>query len=257
MELCVYCVYLWWDSMLKKRKEERCQSNLSFAITKQATRNTSHACTQKSFSLKFQPKSSTGWRDNKMSNWAHARQRKWWQGWGGWGKLLYNWKRAKCGFACFLLKLMTKHDLTKVPFQVCASWFFFFSILWCSHHTGNCRQEILAKFGYSSEKKVEKSQHPDTFWQPNGTYCEFQKKNPQNLATFSAIFFTKILACYSGFLFLLPSGKIRPKLRTLLPSFQCHTRVHYHDRPPTISVVTIPIFGVPCEQVAPPWEALS
>jgi hypothetical protein len=43
--------------MLKKRKEEkRCQSNLSFAITKQAIRNTSHACTQKSFSLKFQPK---------------------------------------------------------------------------------------------------------------------------------------------------------------------------------------------------------
>ncbi len=83
------------------------------------------------------------------------------------------------------------------------------------------------------------------------------KKKPQNLATFSAFFFTKILACYSGFLFLLPSGKIRPKLRTLLPSFQCHTRVHYHDRPPTISVVTIPIFGVPCEQVAPPWEALS
>jgi hypothetical protein len=47
------------------------------------------------------------------------------------------------------------------------------------------------------------------------------KKIPQNLATLSAFFSQKSFACCSGFLFLLPSGKIRPKLRTLLPSFQC------------------------------------
>jgi hypothetical protein len=51
---------------------------------------------------------------------------------------------------------VTKHDSTKVPFQVCASGFLFFSILWCSHHVGNGGQEVLAKFGYSSERKVEK-----------------------------------------------------------------------------------------------------
>jgi hypothetical protein len=65
----------------------------------------------------------------------------------------------------------------KCHFQVCASRvFFFFSILWCSHHTGNHRQEVLAKFGYSSERKVEKFQHPDIFWQANGTYCDSKKK---------------------------------------------------------------------------------
>jgi hypothetical protein len=121
------------------------------------------------------------------------------------GKVLYNWKRAKCGFDCFLLKLMTKHDLTKSAIFKCVhqGFFFFFSILWCSHHTGNHRQEVLAKFGYSSERKVEKFQHPDIFWQANGTYCDFKKKkNRQNLATtFSAFFSQKSFACCSGLFF--------------------------------------------------------
>ncbi len=51
------------------------------------------------------------------------------------------------------------------------------------------------------------------------SYCDFKKKIPQNLATFSAFFSTKILCMLQWFLFLLPSGKIRPKLRTLVPSF--------------------------------------
>jgi hypothetical protein len=43
--------------MLKKRKEEKgVKSNLSFAFTKQAIRNTSHACTQKSFQFEISTK---------------------------------------------------------------------------------------------------------------------------------------------------------------------------------------------------------
>jgi hypothetical protein len=55
--------------MLKKRKEERCQSNLSFAITKQAIRNTSHAMHTKVFQFEISTKIKYRMkRDNKMSN---------------------------------------------------------------------------------------------------------------------------------------------------------------------------------------------
>jgi hypothetical protein len=93
----------------------------------------------------------------------------------------------------------------------------FFPFQFCdvvvSHHTGNHRQEVLAKFGYSSERKVEKFQHPDIFWQSNGTYCDYTKKKSSKSGNFQCIFFTKILCMLQWFLFLLPSGKIRPKIK--------------------------------------------
>jgi hypothetical protein len=40
----------------------------------------------------------------------------------------------------------------------------------CSHN-GDHPQEELAKFGYRSERKVEKSKNPAIIWQPAETYC--------------------------------------------------------------------------------------
>jgi hypothetical protein len=40
-----------------------------------------------------------------------------------------------------------------------------------SSHIGNQPQEELTKFGYRSERKVEKFKNPAIFWRPaNGTY---------------------------------------------------------------------------------------
>jgi hypothetical protein len=46
---------------------------------------------------------------------------------------------------------------------------FFFNFV--SSHIGNQPQEELTKFGYRSERKVEKLKIPAIFWQPaDGTY---------------------------------------------------------------------------------------
>jgi hypothetical protein len=47
----------------------------------------------------------------------------------------------------------------------------FISFNFVSSHIGNQPQEELTKFGYRSERKVEKSKNPAIFWQPaDGTY---------------------------------------------------------------------------------------
>ncbi len=61
--------------------------------------------------------------------------------------------------------------------------FSFFPILLCNH-TGDCPEEELAKFGYKSERKVEKFKNPAIFLQPAGNYFLLvalfsQKRNSQ------------------------------------------------------------------------------
>jgi hypothetical protein len=51
----------------------------------------------------------------------------------------------------------------------------FVPLLGCSHHVGDHVQEDLAKFGYGSERKIEKfKKNPAIYiyiWQLAGTYC--------------------------------------------------------------------------------------
>jgi hypothetical protein len=60
---------------------------------------------------------------------------------------------------------------------------FLFSILWCSH-TGYHSQEELARFGYRSERKVEKFKNTTIFSWPAGIYSlnkVISEKIPQKL----------------------------------------------------------------------------
>jgi len=53
-----------------------------------------------------------------------------------------------------------------IHFRVFRFLFFF-----VSSHIGNQPQEELTKFGYRSERKVEKFKNPAIFWRPaDGTY---------------------------------------------------------------------------------------
>jgi hypothetical protein len=42
---------------------------------------------------------------------------------------------------------------------------------WCSDIGNYPPQEELAKFGYMSERKIQKFKSPANFWQPAETYC--------------------------------------------------------------------------------------
>jgi hypothetical protein len=65
---------------------------------------------------------------------------------------------------------------------------FLFSILWCSH-TGYHSQEELARFGYRSERKVEKFKNTAIFSWPAGIYSlnkVISEKNSSETGDFGA-----------------------------------------------------------------------
>jgi hypothetical protein len=83
---------------------------------------------------------------------------------------------------------------------------FLFSILWCSH-TGYHSQEELAKFGYRSERNVEKRKDTAIFSWPAGICCLnkviSEKKFLRNW-WFWCILFTKFLCVGCTQFFLSP-----------------------------------------------------
>jgi hypothetical protein len=94
----------------------------------------------------------------------------------------------------------------------------FFSILrstWTGHHAG----EDFVKFGDRSDKQVENSGNPSTYWRQGRTDClklVSPKKNSSKIGEFSGFFRNFCFGVFIAIFFCHRVANFRPKKNTLL-----------------------------------------